>query len=181
MPDSSPYLVYLAAFFMPFVQEDAAVFGTATASVTGLGHTVPLFLILWAGLVCSDIWKYWIGWGALKIPRFAHYAEKKHVANLRERVLDHPLVALLIARFIPGTRIPTYVAFGFFRMNYPRFCCLVAITALLYITIVFGLTWMFGEILGKKIIWVMPLIGFTYVLIALKLVLDRRKNNNPPI
>lgn len=178
LPDSSPLLLYLTVFLTPFWQEDIAVFGAATAASTGLGNPVLLFFTIWAGLICSDIWKYWIGWGALKVPRFAAYAEKKHVANLREKVLTYPLVALLVARFIPGTRVPTYVAFGYFKINYLRYCLLIAMTALLYISVVFGIAFVLGEVFeGELKWWVMPLVGVGYITaLVIWTLISRRKN-----
>lgn len=168
LPDSSPYLVYITAFLTPFWQEDVAVFGAATAAATRLGNPVILFFTVWAGLFCSDVWKYWVGWGALKVPKFAAYAEKKHVSNLREKVLSYPLIALLIARFIPGTRIPTYVAFGYFKIGYLKFCVFVAMTALLYISIVFGIAFALGELFeGELAWWIMPLIGIVYISVLI--------------
>lgn len=56
---------------------------------------------------------------------------------------------LYMARFIPGTRVPAYMACGFFRVPYAKFCALVVVTALTYITIMFILFHAVGALAGE--------------------------------
>jgi len=166
LPDSPIYL-YLSVFFGPFVQEDAAVAYAATAFASGWGKPVPLFLAIFIGLFLSDIWKYWIGWHALKIKKFGEIAEKKHVMDLKDKVQSYPLTTLFAARFVPLTRIPAYVACGFFHMNYFKFCLYVAMTALVYVGLAFGICHALGAILGENLKWALPAIGIPLVIIFL--------------
>ncbi|MEL7486924.1 MAG: hypothetical protein AAGJ87_06895, partial [Pseudomonadota bacterium] len=66
---------------------------------------------------------------------------------------------LITARFVPGTRIPTYIACGFFESPYIRFVVLVASTALMYVTIMFGLFHGAGEVVGERATVIMPFVA----------------------
>ena len=85
LTDSPMWLLYLGVLLGPFVQEDAAVVTAASLSVTGAAKTIPLFIIITIGLFLSDIWKYWIGWAAMKNKGGKAFAEKKHIANLSHK------------------------------------------------------------------------------------------------
>ena len=70
--------IYLIIFFSPFVQEDAAVLYAASLSANNPALYFPkMFFVILAGLFLSDIWKYWIGWAALRNPKARAFAEKK--------------------------------------------------------------------------------------------------------
>ncbi len=165
--ESTPYWVYWFAFLGPFWQEDAAVAFAATASASGMGRPLPLFIAIYVGLFLSDIWKYWPGYYALKVKRFAHYAEKKHVTDLKDKVQTNLLATLFAARFIPLTRIPAYVACGYFHVNYIKYCLYIAITALVYVALAFGICHLLGTILGEHLKWALPAIGIPIVILFL--------------
>lgn len=169
LPDSSPFWIYLGVFLGPFVQEDAAVLAAATLSATKMFKTVPLLLAIYTGLILSDIWKYWIGWAALRNDKAKGFAEKKHIADAKDKVQRHTLMTLLTARFIPLARIPIYVACGFFKVSYPKFCLYVAFTGLLYIAAVFALCHGLGVLLGEKVMWVLPSVA-ALILVTVALI-----------
>jgi len=140
--------LYAGVFFAPFVQEDAAVIGAAAASASGAGNPIVLFLALVLGLAASDIWKYWLG-------RLAHthawarkFAEKPAVAKARDGVLNRLGLTLLVARFVPGTRIPLYVASGVFQAPVIKFTAYVVATGVLYAGLAFALFHLLGKAAG---------------------------------
>lgn len=151
------WLLYLGIAVGPFVQEDAAVLAAATLSASNPKHFPTIFFVILAGLILSDIWKYWIGWAALKYPRAKAFTEKKHVANLQDKVQRHLFFTLLGARFLPLARIPAYVACGYFSVSYARFCTYIAMTATLYTMAIFTLCYYLGEVVGDKFEMMLPL------------------------
>ncbi len=155
--------LYAAIFALPFVQEDVAVIAAATASLAGAGVTAVLFVVILAGLTCSDIWKYWVGWFA-RHHSWAHkFAEKPGVSVAGKLVRDELYQTLITARFVPGTRIPTYIACGFFESPYLRFVLYVISTAFLYVVITFSLFHLAGEVVGERATFYMPFIAVTIV------------------
>ena len=74
------FALYLAIFALPFVQEDAAVIGAATASMHGVAPTSFLVAAILSGLIASDAWKYWIGRLARRYEWAHKFAEKPGVS-----------------------------------------------------------------------------------------------------
>ena len=161
--DPSWYL-YLGIFIGPFVQEDAAVIAAATLSASDPQHFPLVFFVILFGFFASDAWKYWIGFSAHASPRARKWAEKDKVMNMGERVNRHALTTLLAARFVPLARIPAYVACGYFKMNYLKFCAIIFITALTYCTVIFGIIHLLGEIFGERIEIILGLVAGAVIL-----------------
>lgn len=171
----SPLLPYISVFFGPFVQEDAAVLLAASLSANNPSYFPTMFFVILAGLILSDIWKYWIGWAALKNDRARAFAEKKHVIDLKDKVQRYTLVTLFGARFIPLARVPAYVACGFFRVNYAKFCLIIALTATIYTLIIFAICHLLGEVMGEQFEWLLPIIGVSAAFIFVAIQILRRK------
>ena len=175
----SPLIIYIGIFLGPFVQEDAAVFGAASLSASMPDYFPTIFFVILAGLILSDIWKYWIGWAALKNPRARAFAEKKQVASLQDKVQRYTLATLLGARFIPMARIPAYVACGFFKVPYWKFCAIIALTAAIYTTLIFAFCHFVGEVIGERYEWLLPIIGISVALLFVGFqILKSRKAKN---
>ena len=155
----SGWALYLAIFALPFIQEDVAVIAAATASLAGAGSTLILFIVILLGLSASDIWKYWVGWFARHYSWAHKFAEKPGVSVAGMLVKDELYKTLLTARFVPGTRIPTYVACGFFESPYLRFAIYVVSTALLYVVIMFAMFHFVGEVAGEQAKFSLPFIA----------------------
>lgn len=173
----SPLLPYLSVFFGPFVQEDAAVLLAASLSANNPHYFPTMFFVILAGLFLSDIWKYWIGWAALKNPRAKAFAEKKHVADLQDKVQRYTLVTLFGARFLPLARIPAYVACGFFRVPYWKFCLMIALTATVYTIVIFTICHLLGEVMGERFEWLLPIIGVTVALLYVGFQIYKRRKS----
>ena len=151
--------LYITIFALPFIQEDVAVIAAATASLTGAGDVGVLFVIIILGLTASDAWKYWVGWFARRHSWAHKFAEKPGVSVAGELVKKEIYKTLLAARFVPGTRIPTYVACGFFESPYMRFVLMVMSTAVFYVVIMFSLFHFVGEVAGEQAKIALPLIA----------------------
>lgn len=145
------WYIYLGVFISPFVQEDAAVIAAATLSASNPQEYFPIvFVILVLGLFFSDIWKYWIGYSAHASSRARKWAEKDKVMAMSEKIQRHAITTLLTARFLPFARMPAYIACGYFKMNYVKFCTIIFGTALLYASVIFALIHLLGEVFGDK-------------------------------
>jgi len=172
----STLLIYIGIFLGPFVQEDAAVLGAASLSANNPDYFPAMFFVILAGLFLSDIWKYWIGWAALKNPRARAFAEKKHVADLQDKVQKYTLVTLFGARFLPLARVPAYVACGFFKVPYWKFCVIIALTATIYTLVIFAFCHLVGEAMGEQFEWLLPIIGVSVALLFVGYQILRRRN-----
>ena len=175
----SPLWVYIGVFFGPFIQEDAAAFTAASLSAKNPDYFPTMFFVILAGLILSDIWKYWIGWAALKNARARAFAEKQHVAELQDKVQRYTLATLFGARFLPLARVPAYIACGFFRVPYWKFCLMIVLTATVYTIIVFVICHLLGEVMGDRFERLLPLIGIIVAVIIIGFhMLMRHKSKN---
>jgi membrane protein DedA with SNARE-associated domain len=175
------FALYLAIFLLPFIQEDAAVIGAATASIMGLAPTSFLVAAIISGLIASDAWKYWIGRLARRYNWAHKFAEKPGVSVAGDLVRKEFVQTMLTARFVPGTRIPTYVACGFFKANYAKYLVVLMMTAALYVGIMFTLFHVGGRVAGEQAkIW-LPVTAVTLLAlyIAFRWYTHRRGQHGP--
>ncbi len=175
LPDSAPWVIYVIILIGPFIQEDAAVIIAASLSATGTTQAVPTFIIILIGLFFSDIWKYWIGWAALKNGKVQSFANQEKILNLQENIQSNPLTLLVIARFIPLTRVPALIACGFFKMSYFKFCLIIATTALVYVSVIFAAFHIAGTLIEDSIKWILPLIGVALAALTILYHFWRRR------
>ena len=157
----SGWVLYASIFVLPFVQEDAAVIGAAAASLSGAGPTGYIVMAILAGLVCSDAWKYLLGHMARSHAWAHRFAQKPGVSIAEKLVKNEFLQTMLTARFIPGTRIPTYIACGFFKAPYGKYVAVLTLTASLYIGVTFGLFHSLGAVIGEQAKFWLPAISIT--------------------
>src|SRR5262249_35329341 len=133
---STPLGVYLLIVVAPFIQEDTAVVGAATAAISGANPSA-CYALLVLGISLSDIWKYWIGRSAHLFAWTRRMTQRPDVLAARERVLRRLALTLIIARFVPGTRIPLFIAAGLFHAPFPRVAVFIVATAALYAALMF--------------------------------------------
>ncbi len=176
------WVLYAAIFLTPFIQEDVAVIGAATASINGAAPTELILPAILAGLVASDAWKYWMGRLARRYEWAHKFAEKPGVSIAGELIRKEFLQTMLTARFVPGTRIPAYIAAGFFKAEYVRYILTLMLTASLYVAMMFVLFHTVGAVAGEKAkIW-LPVIAvallFTYVVFRW---ITHRNNKHGPM
>lgn len=143
--------LYLALFAAPFVQEDAAIVGAAAASAAAQGEPVAIFASVLIGLVISDAWKYWLGRLAHRSPWASRFVAGPRIARAAAQVARRTGAALVISRFIPGTRIPLYIACGYFRVRFARFVCLIAVSGALYAGAAFATAHGLAALIGSSI------------------------------
>lgn len=170
--------LYLATAAAPFVQEDAAVFGAAAAAAARLGEPVWLFTALMVGLVASDTWKYWAGRLAAKSPSLARIADKPAVNAAKAQVLNRLGVSLLIARFVPGTRVPLYLASGFFGAPFLPFFFYVVLSGLIYAGVAFVVVAWLGALAGERLFTWLAIGAAAAVVIALTTFWLRRRRRS---
>ena len=174
--------LYASIFLLPFVQEDVAVIAAATASLLGAEPTIYIFMTILAGLTASDVWKYWLGYFARRHDWAHRFAEKPGVAIAGDLVRDELGKTLYVARFVPGTRIPTYVACGFFKVHYGKFVAIVILTAFTYVSVMFALFHTVGAVVGEQATFYLPIISISVVAIyGLYRWLTHRRNQRGPM
>ncbi len=160
----SLWVLFAALFFSPFLQEDFGVILAAAASLAGVAPTPFLAVAILTGLVASDAWKYWMGRLARRYDWAHKFAEKPGVSVAGDLIRKEFLQTMLTARFVPGTRIPTYIAAGFFKADYVRYILTLMFTASLYICVVFTIFHTVGAVAGEEAIVWLPAIAIVLLV-----------------
>ncbi|MFM1870921.1 MAG: hypothetical protein RL398_343 [Planctomycetota bacterium] len=143
--------VAAALFLGAFASEDMTCIAAGALAMQG---AIPLPLAVLAcalGIFASDLALYWTGWiGARGVVRWQWLrrqlpASGKAAANWRRALDRHGFKILFVSRFLPGTRIPIYVAAGAIGWSLPRFAGALAIGAAVWTPLLVGTAFAFGE------------------------------------
>src|SRR6266508_2237968 len=139
---------------LSFVSEDAATISSAL-SIFGGPLSWPLgFVSCFAGIWLGDLGLYSLarcaGKNVLHSRWLARLADPATITRCEETFAQNSAFTLIASRFIPGTRLPTYLAAGLFAMPARRFALITAIGALLWISVFFALTKLLGS---HAVVW----------------------------
>ena len=148
----------------PFMQEDAAVVSAASLSLVGLGDSAALFLAVGLGLTVSVLWKYWLGRAARSQKWAQRFAQKPAVEKAQNLVANRLGVSMIGARFVPGTRIPFYVAAGFFNASWWSFAAWGVLSVIIYVGSMFAVFHMVGAVAGEAAALWLPVVAIVALL-----------------
>src|SRR3954470_5417612 len=134
---------------LPIPEEAAIVVAGVLSSQNQLDWRIA-FAVCLAGAVVGDSFMYAIGyrWGHgifTSHPRFAKLFASENEQQFQKAVEAHALKVMLLARFLVGIRAPVYVMTGVVRLPFRRFLLYDFISASLVVSVVFGLSYVFGE------------------------------------
>ena len=175
IPEGSMWLLYIGLFIGPFIQEDTAVIGAASLSLSDSNPWLPIYAAVLAGLIASDSWKYFMGWAAKHHIWAKKYGEKERVQNLKEVVQNNAVKTLITVRFLPMARIPTYIATGFFGVPYYKYWLSIAFSGFLYVSMFFAAFHILGELVGEQIKTYLPIVALGLVIAILTGLFLRKK------
>src|SRR6266496_1204181 len=148
------FLASTAIILLSFVSEDAATI-SSSLSIFGGPLSWPLgFATCFAGIWLGDLGLYWLarylGKPVLQSQWVARFADSTTIERCQEKFNQRGSLTLLASRFVPGTRLPTYLAAGLLSMPLARFALVTALAALLWIGGIFA----FAKLLGlQALIW----------------------------
>jgi len=142
-------LASTAIILLSFISEDAATISSAL-SIFGGPISWPLgFAACFAGIWLGDLGLYslarYAGKNVLGSRWLARLADPVTITRCEKTFAQNSAFALIASRFVPGTRLPTYVAAGLFAIPAGRFALITAIGALLWISVFFALTKLLGS------------------------------------
>ena len=147
-------LASTAIILLSFVSEDAATISSAL-SIFGGPLSWPLgFVSCFAGIWLGDLGLYSLarcaGKNVLHSRWLARLADPATITRCEKTFAQNSAFTLIASRFIPGTRLPTYLAAGLFAMPARHFALITAIGALVWISVFFALTKLLGS---HAVVW----------------------------
>lgn len=179
-------LASIAIILLSFVSEDAATISSAL-SIFGGPLSWPLgFAACFVGIWLGDLGLYalarCLGRPILQSRWVARFADAASIELCQEKFNQRGSLTLLVSRFVPGTRLPTYLAAGLLSMPPVRFALITALAALLWIGGIFAITKLLGS---QTQIWFSFLQGkaaaivLTALLIGTALYLLKKLGRTP--
>src|SRR3990167_4936070 len=160
----SHILLSLAIVVSAAIMEDLTVIVVGVLAADGL-IAIPIALCsLYVGVILGDIGFYSLGRLARTHPRLAHYVEHDLISSLGAWLKERYVFTLFSARFIPGSRIPTYATSGFFRFSFSPFLPTIIGAILVWTTALFSASYWFGSLSSKWLIHVRWGIAFLFLL-----------------
>ncbi|WP_419832410.1 DedA family protein [Endozoicomonas atrinae] len=167
-----PLVLAVLILLSTYLLEDAAIISAALISIDGFISPELAFLALLIGIFTGDLGLYGLGrlfgrWSWLdgRIP-------EGNVNRAGQWLKQRAVWTILVVRLVPGLRLPSYVAFGFFRYSFISFSGWVFLASLVWTGVIFlGLYW-FGSMFWSELSSVKWLL-LPFVVIAI-LVLHRR-------
>lgn len=124
-PDWHPWAQAATLGLLTFVQEDVPTVGSALLAAGGRLSWSTGFLGVFAGIWIGDALLYLLARG-LGRPLLARgwarrWVDPAAVARSERWFAEKGTWLLIASRFVPGTRLPTYLAAGFLRLPFTRF------------------------------------------------------------
>ena len=156
-----------------FILEDATTILVGVWAATGRIAPEVALASLYIGIVLGDFGLYASGRLASR-PRWgARIAAHDRLLPFRNWLDDRLVLATFTVRFLPGLRLPTYTATGFFGMPFGRFAVTVVAATAIWTTGLFAAAYGFGtataDLLGN---WRWPIC----LIPALGLILLGRRS-----
>jgi membrane protein DedA with SNARE-associated domain len=130
-----------------FILEDAATLLAAMQAAAGAVSLELALAALYAGIILGDLGLY--GLGRLSASnRLAQRLVPPRRQDLgREWVSQRVIPIVLVSRFVPGLRLPTYTTMGFLRAPLLKFTLAAVVATLLWTTLLFLVSLKLGVVL----------------------------------
>jgi len=139
----------IALFFLTYLSEDAAVLAGGLAVTSGSLIPWEGFLACFAGIWSGDFLLYAIArfGGRPAASRFLKSGSRweERISRSEQWFRKRAIVAITVSRFVPGLRLPTFLAAGFLGMNTALFLLLTGTMAAVWVLAVFLLVHLLGH------------------------------------
>jgi membrane protein DedA with SNARE-associated domain len=179
--------VVLSTLVVP-VPEELTLLGAGYLAHQGAVSLPGAYLSALAAVLIGDTVTFLLGRGLL--PKFleSRWGRKIVSQNLRrwaeELVREHPVRAILLARFLVGLRGPVYLAIGAAKPPAWKFLGLNGIVGVIEVGIIVGVGYEFGAShqLAKDVRWLEIAIGVSLALflVVLPVLLKRHLERRQP-
>lgn len=143
----SPLLQAVAIILGTFILEDAA---TVAAAMQAQDGAIPISLALgslYAGIVLGDLGLYGLGRLAARVPWFRRWLPPQRKEAVRAWLNGRVFKVVLISRFLPGLRLPTYTTCGYLGADFRQFALAAVIATCLWTTLLFTVSLKIGQFL----------------------------------
>jgi membrane protein DedA with SNARE-associated domain len=128
-----------------FILEDAATVVTAMQVQDGaMSLQIGLFS-LYAGIVLGDLGLYGVGRLAASVPWLERFIPARRRDMGRDWLNGRLARVILVSRFLPGLRLPTYTTCGFLRTSFLIFALTAIVATLIWTSLLFFISMKLGR------------------------------------
>jgi membrane protein DedA with SNARE-associated domain len=137
-----PLVIILCVIFF----EDIVVVVVGVLAADGAVSVPVAFLSLYIGTIIGDAALHSLGAVARSHPRLAHYVDHDFTAPFRSWLAKRYAFAVFSGHLIPGFRLATYIASGFFGHSFSAFMRIAGVGGIVLVTILFSVSYWFGSL-----------------------------------
>ena len=133
---------FFSILFSTFILEDIALVSSLTLVAEGKMTWTAAFMACFLGISIGDILLYLVGRGFAQFESYFQFLQnswwqKKFPKKNSAQGASPMNTAIVLSRFIPGTRLPTYLAAGFFRHSFISFLALTVLSVFGWVLLAF--------------------------------------------
>jgi membrane protein DedA with SNARE-associated domain len=133
-----PIIQVLSVIGATFILEDAATVVTAMQVQAGA-------MSLYAGIILGDLGLYGLGRLAASVPWLERFIPSRRRDIGRDWLNSRLARVILVSRFLPGLRLPTYTTCGFLRTSFLVFALTAIVATLIWTSLLFTISMKLGH------------------------------------
>lgn len=136
---ADPYLIWLLLFAFTFINEDIATVSGALLVAEGVIDLPTGYSAINTGIILGDSGLYGLGALAARYRRARALVATRNVYRAKRWIKSRLGPILLSTRFLPGSRVPTYTACGFFGFSFTFFVSVLVVASLAWTAVIFAI------------------------------------------
>ncbi len=142
-----PALQVFVIIFATFILEDAATVLAGMQAADGSLSVALALGSLYVGIVLGDLGLYGLGRLAALVPLVRRLLPLQRTEAVRAWLQGRVFRVVLVSRFLPGVRLPTYTTCGYLRASLRQFALATMIATLFWTSGLFALSMRAGSFL----------------------------------
>jgi membrane protein DedA with SNARE-associated domain len=143
----SPLWQAVTIVLATFVLEDAATVLAAMQAEQGEISVGLALGSLYVGIVLGDLGLYGLGWLSARVTWIARLLPPHRKEAIRAWLKGRVFKVVLISRFMPGLRLPTYTTCGFLGADLRQFTLAAVVATICWTSLLFGVSLKVGQFL----------------------------------
>jgi membrane protein DedA with SNARE-associated domain len=177
---ADPWVIVAALALTTLLLEDVAIAAGVAVATQGALSWEWAFVAVAGGIALGDLGLYGLGVGANRIPLLRRKYIEGRESRARDLLASRLASAVLIARVVPGLRLVTYTACGFWRTPMAPFTAWVVLAVALWTAGLFWLSSALGGVIAETLHIPAPLaVALPVIALALAFPLWRWLRRNP--
>lgn len=165
----SPLFQAFAIIIGTFILEDAATVAAAMQVEAGALTLWLALSSLYAGIILGDLGLYGLGRLSAQVPWIRRQLPAHREEAIRAWIGGRIFKVVLVSRFMPGLRLPTYTTCGFVRANFKQFTLAAVLATVCWTSMLFTVSMKVGHFLMDHLgawRWVGAAVFVAFVIVA---------------